>query len=261
MKHSIFFGESLRTFFFGLAFFAFASLFMACVKVQHVAQKDVSYLITGPGHFTAEDSVIESMILPYRMELETEMNVQIGVAETQMLRDAPNNPLGNWMCDAMSFYIRQLGFEFDFAITNPGGVRIPGIEPGPIYRSTIMELMPFDNYLVVLELDGSILAKFLNHTIEFNGWPVSSEVYYSIASDTINTVLINGHPLDINNTYRLLTSDFVANGGDRAFFLQSIDQEETGILMRNALSGYVKIQSEAGNAVKPPLEKRVEFKQ
>ena len=58
---------------------------------------------------------------------------------------------------------RLLGEPVDFAVINYGGMRIPAIPKGPITRGKIFELMPFDNLLVVVRLDVSILTQFINH--------------------------------------------------------------------------------------------------
>lgn len=69
--------------------------------------------------------------------------------------------------------------------------------------------------------------------------------------------MINGKPLDLNATYTVAHSDYVANGGSDCSMLKSVPQINKGYLMRDAILEYVSMQTAAGKTIQPIIENRV----
>jgi hypothetical protein len=54
----------------------------------------------------------------------------------------------------------------------------------------------------------------------------------------LETGSINNKPFEINKTYKVLTSDYLANGGDNMSFLQGFNRKNLGIKLRDAFLDY-----------------------
>jgi 2',3'-cyclic-nucleotide 2'-phosphodiesterase (5'-nucleotidase family) len=137
----------------------------------------------------------------------------------------PEGKLGDFVADACMQEAAALTREtIDLALFNHGGLR-RSLPMGAITLGDVYELMPFDNELVVITLRGSKLLELLNHVASTGGAPVSGI-----------RMLIGGEPLDTNRTYRVLTSDYLANGGDRyTAFADALGKEELRLRVRDAI--------------------------
>ncbi|MBQ1925300.1 MAG: bifunctional metallophosphatase/5'-nucleotidase [Proteobacteria bacterium] len=166
--------------------------------------------------------------------------------------------LGNMVADAM---ISQYP-EADIALQNAGGIRID-IPAGDLYRETLSSMMPFENYLHYVELTGAdvIRALKVSATLKHGTTQVSSGVSYKIEKGCQNpedingdgkvdswennclcdTVTIKGQPLDPAKTYKVVTSDFVLNGGDdHGGCFNSMKLIEKGPVIRRVIMSYVQ---------------------
>ena len=70
-------------------------------------------------------------------------------------------------------------------------------------------------------------------------------------------MVINGQPIDMNKTYHIVNSDYVANGGDNAVMLKDIPQQNKGYLMRDAVFDYIKALKAAGKNITAIKENRI----
>ena len=60
---------------------------------------------------------------------------------------------GDFLTDAMVWYLAKTGVNVDFAITNGGGIRAE-IPAGDVSKKAIMQMLPFENYVYVVTLKG-----------------------------------------------------------------------------------------------------------
>jgi 2',3'-cyclic-nucleotide 2'-phosphodiesterase (5'-nucleotidase family) len=139
--------------------------------------------------------------------------------------------LGDFMTDAMLSYRRNLSATADFALINSGGIRAT-IDVGPITRGEVLTSFPFGNAIVELELSGDELWKTLEGVMtkvnQYNNKAVTSFIQISkgitISYNPENNngsklveVIIGDKPLDMAETYNVVTLDFLAGGGDNIF--------------------------------------------
>lgn len=208
-----------------------------------------------------KDDAIEKIIAPYRASLADKMNIIIGENKYELIKEQPESSLGNFNADAILFAARNSSKDtVHAAITNYGGMRIPSMAKGDVKIGKIFELMPFGNMLVVLEMNGKELNTFLAHTVSGGGWPISKEI--SIKADTINKQSIfrlNGEKIEENKQYRICTSDYLANGGDKCEFLKSLQYEALGVLYREGLIEYIESLANMGKAIEAQKEGRFEY--
>lgn len=194
-----------------------------------------------------EDKEIVAMIAPYKKSLDEKMNQEIGESAMEMNKEgSPQNLLCNFVADLLLSEINQnKSYEkVDIAFGSSGGLRNI-IPKGKITIRNIYELMPFDNEIVILTLKGEDILK-LTDFLATKGIGIFAGGSFVITKDKKSAeVKINNVPIDENKTYRVITSDYIANGGDNLkFLLQAIKRENTGILFRDMIINYIKKQKE-----------------
>lgn len=187
------------------------------------------------------DSSVQNLLNPYREKMNEGMNVVIATLEHDLEKKQPECTLGNFMADAMYILAeKKYGIKPDAAFVNFGGIRLPLIKAGPITNGKIYELFPFDNIMVLVKLNGTVLQEFLDHISARGGWPVAG-ITMQIRNKKAVNVIIKGAPLDLNKEYLIALGDYTANGGDDAFMLKGLPQINNGYLMRDAFIDYASM--------------------
>ena len=126
-------------------------------------------------------------------------------------------------------------------LINFGGLRAP-INEGDISIRNIYELMPFDNEIVIVSLSPDQVIGMLNYLFEKNGQPISNG--QAILSSNKKELIIGGKVYNFERHINVITSDYLAKGGDKMNFLKSEQMIQTGVLMRDALLDYVSKKNE-----------------
>ena len=238
-----------------ILFLLLISLFIGCKTVNHLADTDNVNIEVEADQV---DTNMEAFIAPYRSEMEEEMQQVIGSNETMLTKTRPNSSLGNVVADLLHDQAAiYLNIKVDFAIHNYGGIRTNSLSPGPITRGEIFELMPFDNYLLVLSMTKDDIILLCDRIIELNGWPISRGLSITVKDDRVSDIKINGQPLEDGKTYQMAIPDYVANGGDSCHFLTAIEQQHTGKYIREALIDRISFLESEGKALKSNNEQRI----
>lgn len=157
---------------------------------------------------------VTRLTAPYRHGVDSLMTVPIARSAMEFKSDEP--PILNLVAD----YIKLRGDQIsdtpvDFAITNKGGIR-RGLPKGKVSEGMIVNMLPFNNRVVVLEISGKDLAENFDIMATQGGNGLSKEVeaVYDPATAKCTRITIGGQPLDPNKTYRMATIDYLAGGGD-----------------------------------------------
>lgn len=212
----------------------------ACKSVQHVANIEASKLQVEQ-NIVQEDPELVQLIAPYKDSLDILMEEIIGNLPQDLIKTRPNSNLGNWFTDILHEAGQDLyNKEIDFAIQNYGGIRIPTLNKGPLKVGDIYELMPFDNTLVLLKCDSSSVQKLCNHMAASNGWPISKGLNFSIENQAAANILIDEAPLNSTAEYYILVPDYIANGGDKCYFLQDLPREDAGQMLRELVIDHLR---------------------
>lgn len=184
-------------------------------------------------------------------------------------RDSETNN-GDLITDAMLWKVMQnkegLTVDADHvvAITNGGGIRA-AIKPGDVTKKDINTVLPFGNTVAVIYVTGAELLEALEastYNLPVGGFPqvaginftLSTAVAYDANAETypastyygpksINRVVINsinGKEFKADDTYAVVTNNFVAGGGDTYYaFAAASAQFDTGIPLDEAVMEYV----------------------
>jgi 2',3'-cyclic-nucleotide 2'-phosphodiesterase (5'-nucleotidase family) len=203
------------------------------------------------------DSTMVRLLEPYSKQLYASMNEVIGQVSANLEKHQPEGSLGNLMADAMMFSAtKKFKKHIDAAFMNYGGIRLTQIPAGPLTRGKLFELSPFDNYIVLLDIKGSVFKQFLDHIAGRGGWPVAGMTMH-ITDKKAQNILIGGKPLNEEAQYTIALLDYTANGGDDSFMLKNLPQQNGGFLLRDELQEYfIQLQKE-GKTISAPVEGRI----
>ncbi|HRG81981.1 MAG TPA: 5'-nucleotidase C-terminal domain-containing protein [Chitinophagaceae bacterium] len=204
-----------------------------------------------------KDSSLLTFLKPYGEQVNKTMNEVVGVAAISLDKAQPECTLGNMMVDAfMTMAAEKYNTKVDGALVNFGGIRLTQLPKGNITTGKIFELMPFDNLLLLQKMKGSVLQQVLDLAAAKGGWPLAG-ITMQIRDKKAVNVKVGGQPLDMNATYTIANSDFIANGGDNADMLRTIPQITNGYLMRDAIIDYIRKHKAEGKEISSTIENRV----
>ncbi|OSZ79404.1 hypothetical protein CAP35_14445 [Chitinophagaceae bacterium IBVUCB1] len=232
------------------------ALATACHQPRYILEQSSKHYAVGKDG--TADSSFTSFLLPYKQRMDSTMQLVIGYTDTVLTKAQPESALGNFVADAMLQAARQVNTQTDAAVCNQGGLRIPYIEAGNITTGKIYELMPFDNALTIVEINGKVLIQWCHHMAAAKGWPVSG-ISYAIKEGKAINIQINGKPIDENATYIIATNDYLATGGDKCSFLIPLKATPCNLFIRDVLIDYVKALQKANKPLHPYIEKRVRY--
>lgn len=207
---------------------------------------------------TVDDPDYVQFYAPYKKQLEVEMNRVVGRATVSLTKpsEVPETLLGNFFADVLLAQARKQVPDAEFAFGTKGGLRIE-LNQGPITIGNLFELMPFENEIVVLELTGEKVQQLAQFIAATGGQPVSG-IRMEIENGIATNIRIGGKPIGPNQTYKLVTYDYLANGGDNSRGLDDpINRTNLGIKVREALIDYVSEKAQAGNDINTQLDGRI----
>ena len=155
-----------------------------------------------------------------------------------------NTAIGNLMADvvmaqAAPVFKSRTGNEIDMVLLNHGGIRST-VGTGPVTARTAYSLMPFENEIVVVELNGSKIQEMLSY-LEKNrtAHPLSGIKIAMNRNYKITKATIGGKDIDPGKTYFVATSDYLQQGGDNMnFFKDPVNLYRVDYKIRNALIDY-----------------------
>lgn len=241
-----------------LQIFTLTALFM------HLWACHTHYQLTGSSYYgyqiykglhTSESA--EKLITPYRDSLMNKMNVIIGVSEIVLEKEQPEGTLGNFCADALrEIASAKAARRVDVCFINNGGLRVPSLPKGNITIGNIFELMPFDNELVVMDINGKDMLAICNRIAARGGWPVSG-LRMRIRNYKAENILIQGEPLDLNATYTIATNDYLANGGDDLSMLKAYPRQTFNLYLRDALIEYIKTMHQMNKPITSQKDQRI----
>jgi len=208
----------------------------------------------------ATDAEVLAMIRPYKEQLEVSMDVILAFLEEDLLKEQPEGTLGNHIA-AITYDCAQANYnkEIDFSIMNYGGLRVPYVNAGPLKARDAYQIMPFDNYVVIMEVEGNVVLELADRMAGNGGWPVHNMTYL-IDGTHASDVLVNGKTVEPLTTYHMAISDYLAGGGDQLDLLKKYEYSNTGILLRDAIMEYWENTAEQGNTILEQKDGRVRVK-
>ena len=254
---------------------AFANI--GVIVIDNATKKIESNSLFEVKEDTAKDETVSAAAKTIVDRVDAEYDVVFAKSEVTLNgakapngnRDSETNN-GDLVTDAMIWKVMQnkegLTVDADHvvAITNGGGIRA-AIKPGDVTKKDINTVLPFGNTVAVIYVTGAELLEALEastYSLPVGGFPqvaginftLSTAVAYDANAETypastyygpksINRVVINsinGKEFKADDTYAVVTNNFVADGGDTYYaFAAASAQFDTGIPLDEAVMEYV----------------------
>ncbi len=236
-------------------------VFLTSCKSQYVAIRSELIYFT-PDTGLPSDTVAVKILHPYRTEMQTKMGDTLAYSVSLLEKGVPESDLGNFVADlCLSAAMNQTGNKSTglyFCILNNGGLRSV-LPAGPVLLRHAFELMPFDNELVVVTLSGDAMDSLFSYIASKGGVPVSG-IKLRIVNGQSTDIYIQGEPFERNKNYHVVTSDYLASGGDAmTMFSDRVHIEKTGIRVRDAIIDHLKWLNGKNEMVKAGKDGRISY--
>ncbi len=244
----------------GGVFFVLLLFLISCGPSREPVYVEGEVYTIDPVTIPEKDIEIDSIIAIYRYDLEQEMSQVLSYSDQTMTRGTPEGLLNNFVADLVfdiGREIYQADQPIDFCLLNYGGLRAP-IPQGPVTMSHVFELMPFENEMVVITLSPEKTLELFDYLAASDvGMPVSG-IRIKPDDGEVQQVTIGGREFNPERNYRVLTSDYLAGGGDNmTFFLEPIEYEYLGLRIRDAIIKHLKEKQQQGLSIKSRLDGRI----
>ena len=185
------------------------------------------------------DPELERASEAWKAKVDAALGEEIGWASSGFEKEAPE--MGRWIAGA---WRAELGT--DVAIVNGSGLR-QSLPKGPITKATVWSILPFDNRIMVVRLDGKALTENLG---------IKEAVAAGVTRGPGGTfTMAGGQAIDPARIYSVATIDFLYFGGDRfTFEKRAVSVEDKGIDWRELVIAWTRKQHTTKDA---PLEARL----
>lgn len=190
---------------------------------------------------------------------ETQVSTQTHIVRSQ------ENIFGNFIVNAMLDFTQA-----DIALINSGSIRGNKVHLANdiVTRRTIANELPFRSTLIVVSITGKDLLEALNIGFQAldklkGAFPqvAGMKIKYDSRSKTnnrIKSVTIGGKPLDLEQTYLLATTDYLAQGGDGyVAFKRAVIHSESSIKETILISDLVLRKLRLNGKIDAPIEGRI----
>lgn len=170
--------------------------------------------------------------------------------------------IGNWVADSMRTSLAESGAQV--ALINAGALRLNRQLPAgaELTGTTVFELQPFRNRLVLLRLDGETLTRVMWHARESRGtgaWLQVSGLAFRAGDGELGLTLLGadgrGRPVAPDEEVLVATVDFLATGGDGFGMLSEALKVADGPLLQTVILEALEAAPETGIA--PRVEGRI----
>ncbi len=222
---------------------AVALSFFSCKNEQFKVEK-IKAIQVPIDSTIAMDTSIDDFVKPFRENLNKQLDSTLCISAFSFSKTdgALETSMGNLMADislaeTKEFFKKKFGKEIDMVLFNHGGVRA-SLPKGNISARNAFQVMPFENELVVTELSyEKILELVLYFIKEKKAHPTAKmELIVNKGTNAIEHLKINNREVVKGETYLVLTTDYLQDGGDRMyFFTEPIQLYKTGYKLRNVL--------------------------
>lgn len=205
-----------------------------------------------------EDSTIIQYYSPFKQQMENEMNRTIGYSTSFLnkSRTDAESLAGNFFSDALLAIGQKIDKDVQMSIATKGGIRAE-VKQGPVTIGSMFELMPFENMITILELSAKDITVLANFIAKTGGQPIAGFTL-KIKDDQAYDIFIDGKEIDPTRSYKLVTYDYLANGGDYIEGItQPIKRTDSDMRVREGLIEYVQGLTKEGKNINTKLDGRV----
>lgn len=164
-------------------------------NLKHYTYKNITPEITSDSEVDKQIAKIDKRNKKVTNEIVAVSNVML-IGDQETIEHNQTN-LGRLVLMSMK---RPFSEDYDAIITNSGSIRINKNFKGNITYANLLEILPFDNDVVMVEIEGKYLKEVLKHGQQTNRRYLQ---YY-----------LKDKNIDDNKIYRVITNSYIASGKD-----------------------------------------------
>jgi 5'-nucleotidase len=215
----------------------------------------------------ADDPAFAPVVEKYA-KLTAELSQHVGATSVPLdARSAASRSEETNVADYVTDSFRRAAGT-DVALVNGGSIRADDVLPaGDLTVRDVLSILPFGNDLAVIEVTGDVLLQALEHGVSLTApgaqpgpFPQVSGIRFSFdaskpAGSRVSDVSVGGRPLDPKKTYTLVTTSFVAGGGDQYAMFKG----RPGVPLKQKLtdSGVLRQAIEDAKTIAPRTDGRI----
>ena len=211
-------------------------------KILTYTRKDELRLVS-PATGAEIDPEVARIVDRYEAQVKNEFSRVIGTAAADLTRDSTReSDLGDIVADAM-----RDATGAQIALQNGGGIRAD-IPQGAITLDTVFTTVPFDNDLVSMDLTGEQIRELLERSVlsekilQVSGMRIEYDLSKPPGAK-VASIEVAGKPMAALATYRVVTNDFLAAGGDQFNIFKQGRNISSGPAQRDAVADYIRKNS------------------
>ncbi len=240
-------------------FFAAIAIALTSCRPYHITQVDGGVITVDSTLDLKPDSAAIALLAPYKAAIDSMMYRKIGVSEMTMGRGTPESLLSNLVADVLRESAKMvIDKPANIGLVNMGGLR-NDLPKGDITCGNIYEILPFDNSLCVLTLDGTTLNELLTAVASKGGDGISGAKLVINQSGKLLSATVDGEPIDTQKLYTVATIDYLADGNDGMLPLTRAIKRSCppGATLRSLFMNYVEKATAEGKQITSKIEGRI----
>jgi len=189
---------------------AYGRLELTFQDAQLVGHQSAIIPVEGVLEGRSKDREMAAIVNEANRQVQPRLAEPMGVLlEAVSVGDVDDSPMGRLVADSWLTEVPQA----DIAITNLGGLR-QSLDPGPVTAREILGVLPFANDLVLLELTPGQIREAIDDSSMLVG---GMRYHFKLENGrrTVTALMdLEGKPLDEKRAYKVVTTDFLYEGGD-----------------------------------------------
>ena len=231
----------------------------ATVQADTISRYEYKLSTTWVDSSLQADQKMTGLVAKYQAVIDSVYGQVIGKLVTRMDNaDEGESSSGNFITDAIREKVGS-----DFALLNSGGIR-KKLQPGPITKLDIDEMLPFANYIVTFTCSGEELMSLLetnaqaaissSHSIlQMSGMRYSFRKNQNGKAEIVDAT-IGGKTIELHKKYTGATVDFVLDSHAMHYMgFEPVENNATGILLSDLVVEYISDKKE----INPGIDNRI----
>ena len=234
---------------------------MGCRSHYEIAGIQRTRILVDSRYDAQPDARAAEFVKPYKHVVDSVMGPVVGRSAKYMTAQRPEGTLSNLLSDILIWAAKDYSEHPDFAIYNMGGVRA-ALPKGEVTYGDVVDIAPFENKIAFATLSGSDVLDLFRQIASVGGEGVSSAVRMVITKDyQLESLTINGEPVDPQRDYRVASIDYLLGGTDKMeAFKKARDlhtPKETSNNTRFIIMHYFSEMAKQGRDVDAEIEGRI----
>ncbi len=234
-------------------------LLTACRPAYEVTRAEGGRIAVDSVWDAAVDSEAIALLAPYKARVDSLQHIVIGTAKETLDRGYPESALSNLIADVLrDAGTRLAGKPVDMGLVNFGGIRSL-LSQGPVSLGDIYEIVPFENIVCILTMDGNTLSRLFAQIAAAGGQGISGAELVIGKQGELWQASVGGKPVEAGRLYTIATIDFVAEGNDGMTACGEAGHRECfdGCTLRGVVVDYIQSLTAAGKPVTSRRDGRI----